>query len=54
MIYLGVLLSVDFTKIGQNNITPIVNSMKNTLAHWSKLKISWRSRVAANKMMILP
>lgn len=51
---MGIWFLEDFTKMAQNNLTPLINSIRNLLANWIKLKLSWMGRVAAIKMVILP
>lgn len=50
---LGIYLTANLLSVAPNNLVPLINSVKNTLENWSKLKLSWMGRIAAVKMKIL-
>lgn len=48
--YLDIWLLEDFRRLAEVNLVHILNSTRNILANWSKLKVSWMGRVAAVKV----
>uniref|UniRef100_A0A803K7A0 Reverse transcriptase domain-containing protein n=1 Tax=Xenopus tropicalis TaxID=8364 RepID=A0A803K7A0_XENTR len=51
--YLGVKIDADHTKAYQNNYLPLLGKIQNLASHWSKLKLSWFSKIQAVKMTLM-
>ncbi|XP_012819057.2 uncharacterized protein LOC105947410 [Xenopus tropicalis] len=52
--YLGVWITVDFTKYMSLNLDPLLSDLKTRLAQWSKLPLSLWGRINIIKMIYLP
>lgn len=51
--YLWIYVTSELTSLVSINLIPLVNRVKNNLANWLKLRLSWFGRVAVMKMNIL-
>lgn len=54
MVYLGIKLMSNITKMMQANLQPIIQNIEYLLHNWSKLNISLLGRVNLIKMIIMP
>lgn len=48
--YLGIYVASEITSLAHNNLIPVIKMVKNILANWSKLILSWFGRIADIKM----
>uniref|UniRef100_A0A8C5RBP0 Reverse transcriptase domain-containing protein n=1 Tax=Leptobrachium leishanense TaxID=445787 RepID=A0A8C5RBP0_9ANUR len=52
--YLGVLLPTNITRLYEVNIPPLLSQLKNLLASWAKLPLSYLGRCSLIKMVAFP